>query len=54
MAVYDLTSNVLQRNGNTCGHLSWGAKGPVSQLLIRTNTLTTHTKKMHIINVLNP
>lgn len=34
----DLTSNVLQRDGNTCRHLSRGPEGPVAELLIRTNT----------------
>lgn len=34
----DLTSDVLQRDGNTCRHLPRGPKGPVAELLVRTNT----------------
>lgn len=33
-----LTSDVLQRDGNTCRHLSRSAKSPVAELLISTDT----------------
>lgn len=50
----DLTSNVLQCDGDTRCHLPWGPKGPVTQLLICTNTWATHTRHTHIVSVLNP
>lgn len=33
----ELTSNVLQRDGDTRSHLPGRPEGPVAQLLIRTN-----------------
>lgn len=33
----DLTSNVLQRDGNTGRHLPRSSKGPVAELLVRTD-----------------
>lgn len=37
----DLTSNVLQRDGDTCRHLPRGPEGPIAELLVRTNAWAT-------------
>lgn len=35
--VGDLTSNVLQRDGNSGRHLARSSEGPVAELLVRTD-----------------
>lgn len=54
MAVCDLTSNILQRDGNARRHLTRGPKRPVAELLIRTNTWSTKTILKNIIRGLTP
>lgn len=40
----ELTSNVLQRDGNTRRHLPRSSKSPVAELLVRANAWATSTK----------